>query len=411
MFTGKKPHENTFLVDERLNKEYGQDGAETISKVLTCRTNLDKPLEYHLLDKWIGDGLLISDGAKWKPNRKLLTPAFHSKVIEEFVPVINRHAQVLCDILGKQISCEDFVKMSMNCAFDIILETSMGYQKFSQGQDGENEYQKSLSEYCRSFILRSRNPLVYNDFVYYYLTPSGRRAKQLVDKMHSITEQVIADRKKVLIGKLESDPYELKKVETFTFAGFDTSALAIGYVVFHLGHAPLVQEKLFNEITEVVGEDPDREISLDHLSRLTYLEMVIKESLRLNPAVPTIVRKLSEPIEINGHLIPKDISVFMKLHLLHRDARYFPEPDEFNPERFSPAQVDKIPPYAYVPFSSGARNCIGQKFAMNEMKIVVAHIVRRFKIKSLVTIAELRLVNGIVMKPTRPMTIQFTPRN
>ncbi|KAI1307603.1 Cytochrome P450 4C1 [Halotydeus destructor] len=450
---GRTPHENSLFVYHELDKEYGQDGAflfyamatprvilskvETVSKLLACRTNLDKPVEYHLLDKWIGDGLLISDGAEWKPNRKLLTPAFHSKVIEEFVPVINRHAQVLCDVLERQTSCRDFLKDSMNCAFDIILETSMGYQKFSQGHMGENEYQKALSEYCQSFILRSLNPMLYNDFVYYHLTPSGRRAKQLVDKMHSITDQVIADRKKVLISELESDHYEPKKgqplidillrenitnktltdeevrlqVETFTFAGFDTTALAIGYLVFYIGHAPLIQEKLFNEITEVVGDDPDRDISLDHLSRLTFLEMAIKESLRLSPSVPIIARKTCEPIEINGHLIPKDISVYVLIHLLHRDPRYFPEPDKFDPERFSPGRVDRIPPYAYVPFSSGSRNCIGQKFAMNEIKIVVAHIIRRFKIESLVTMAELRLSNEIVMKPMRPMAIQFIPRN
>ncbi|KAI1307665.1 Cytochrome P450 4c3 [Halotydeus destructor] len=450
---GLTPQENLLAVQQQLNKEHGQDGvylfyvmstprviltkAETIAKVLSCRTNLDKPFEYHLMDRWIGDGLLVSDGAKWKPNRKLLTPAFHSKVVEEFVPIINNHSRVLCDLLAKQISCDDFLKLTFNCAFDVILETSMGYRIFSQGKDEASEYQKAMSEYCQLFILRTLNPLVHNDFVYYYLTSRGRRAKKLIDKMHSITDQVIADRKKALVSELKSDHYEPKRgqplidillrenivnktltdeqvrlqVETFTFAGFDTTALAIGYCVFHLGHAPHAQAKLFNEMLEVVGDDPDKEITLDHLSRLTYLEMTIKESMRLSPSVPKMLRKLVEPIEINGHVIPKNVSVYMLIHLLHRDAQYFPEPDKFDPERFSPDRAHKIPPFAYIPFSSGARNCIGQKFAMNEMKIIVAHIVRRFKLKSLQTLDELRLANEIVMKPMRPMAMEFMPRS
>ncbi|KAI1307577.1 Cytochrome P450 4c3 [Halotydeus destructor] len=450
---GRTPSQNVLIVEDELNKMYGKDGAylfykmitpqviltkaETISKVLTCRKNLDKPREYHLLDKWIGGGLLISDGDEWKPNRKLLTPAFHSKIIEEFVPIINKHGQELCELLAKQPRCDDFMKFSMNCTFDAILETSMGYHKFSQGQDEESQYQKAVNEYTQTVIDRALNPLLHNDFVYFYLTPRGRRARKLIDKMHGITDGVIAERKKILMSELESNHSEQKRgqplidillrenivnktlsdkqvrlqVETFTFAGFDTTALAISYCTLHLGHDPLIQEKLFNEILEVVGDDLEREISLDHLSRLTYLEMVIKESLRMSPSAPTVVRKLSEPIEINGHVIPEGISVFMMIHLLHRDPRHFPEPDTFDPERFSPNNLDKIPAYAYVPFSSGSRNCIGQKFAMNEIKIVVAHIVRRFKLKSLVTFDDLRLANQIVMKPTRPIKIQFIARN
>lgn len=116
---------------------------DNIKQLLASRTQIDKPYEYNLLNDWIGGGLLTSSGDAWRVKRKLLTPAFHSKIINDFIPLINKHARIFCDVLSRQPG--DLVESTMHCALDIVLESSMGFLENVQSE-GETDYLKALKQ-------------------------------------------------------------------------------------------------------------------------------------------------------------------------------------------------------------------------------------------------------------------------
>lgn len=117
-----------------------------------------------------------------------------------------------------------------------------------------------------------------------------------------------------------------------------------------------MQQRLLEEFEEVYKDDFLRDTTYDDLPKLSYLEMVIKESLRLFPSVPIYGRQLQEDVEIDGKIYPKGCRFTFFIYALHRDPRNFPDPDKFDPSRFS---KNDIKPYTYLPFSAGSRNCIG----------------------------------------------------
>ncbi|GLH16741.1 Cytochrome P450 4c3, partial [Gryllus bimaculatus] len=125
-----------------------------------------------------------------------------------------------------------------------------------------------------------------------------------------------------------------------------------------------------------------REATNEDLTKMKYLEYVIKETLRLFPSVPLFVRELDEDVKIEGVNFVAGTAVLLAPIIMHKHPQYFPNPEKFDPERFTPENVRGRHPYAYVPFSAGPRNCIGQKFAMMEMKAAVSKILRNYKLSS-----------------------------
>ncbi|EPY85615.1 hypothetical protein CB1_000362018, partial [Camelus ferus] len=148
-----------------------------------------------------------------------------------------------------------------------------------------------------------------------------------------------------------------EEVDTFMFEGHDTTAAAVNWSLYLLGSYPEVQKKVDNELEEIFGKS-DRPATLEDLKKLKYLECVIKESLRLFPPVPFFARNLNEDCDVGGYKIVKGSQVIIVPYALHRDPRYFPDPEEFVPERFLPENSKGRHSYAYVPFSAGPRNCI-----------------------------------------------------
>lgn len=155
----------------------------------------------------------------------------------------------------------------------------------------------------------------------------------------------------------------------------------------------------------------DRPPTLDDLKKLKYLECVVKESLRLFPSVPFFARNLNEDCEVAGYKIVKGSQVIIMPYALHRDPRYFPNPEEFKPERFFPENLKGRHSYAYVPFSAGPRNCIGQKFAMMEEKTILSCILRHFWVESTQKREELGLAGELILRPSNGIWIKLKRRN
>lgn len=144
------------------------------------------------------------------------------------------------------------------------------------------------------------------------------------------------------------------------FEGHDTTTSAVAFTFYHLSRNQEVQQKVLDEIVAVLGAS-DKNSYLDYkiLQELKYLEMVIKESMRITPPVPMIGRELTEPTILHGVTVPAGTTINIPVYAMHHADDVFPEPEKFDPERFTLEEIQKRNPYAYIPFSAGPRNCIG----------------------------------------------------
>ncbi|XP_059152544.1 ultra-long-chain fatty acid omega-hydroxylase-like [Physella acuta] len=138
------------------------------------------------------------------------------------------------------------------------------------------------------------------------------------------------------------------------------------------------QEKVYEEVVRVL--DGREHLEWNDLPKLEVTTKCIKESLRLHPAVPYIERETVEDCSINAQILPKGTRIAIHIWLLHHNPHIWENPDEFNPERFNPDNQVKLDPFQFVPFAAGPRNCIGQNFAMNEMKTTICKIIKKFKL-------------------------------
>jgi cytochrome P450 len=177
-------------------------------------------------------------------------------------------------------------------------------------------------------------------------------------------------------GQGMTDEQARDEAMTLLLAGHDTTAAGLVWTWYLLARHPEVAARVVEEIDQVLG---DRTATAADVPQLRYTEMVLKESLRMYPpAIGTFNRQAITDVEIGGYLLKKGALVHILSYVLHHDERWFPEPERFDPERFAPGRVEAIPPYAYVPFGAGPRVCIGNTFAMLEMTLILATILRQF---------------------------------
>jgi cytochrome P450 len=177
-------------------------------------------------------------------------------------------------------------------------------------------------------------------------------------------------------GAHMSDQQLRDEMMTLFLAGHETTANALTWSWYLLSQHPSVEAKLHDELHRVLhGRSP----SAADLPRLPYAEMVIRESLRMYPPAPGFAREPIEPVMIGGYDVPKGSMVVVNSYALQRDARFFDDPERFDPERFAPGWEERIPRYAYLPFGGGPRVCIGNGFAMMEARLILTTIAQRWQ--------------------------------
>ena len=199
-------------------------------------------------------------------------------------------------------------------------------------------------------------------------------------------------------------------VDLFIFAGHDTSAMALTVALFFIAFYPEIQTKVHDEIDSIIPDVED--MTMSQINNLTYLDAIIKETLRYAPSAPFVGRSIDQEIKIGNYVLPVGCSVFLNLFQLHRDPEQFREPDQFNPDRFSSNSEENQNrhPFAFQPFASGPRNCIGQKFALQEIKIFLVTILSHFDIESNTTIDKLTFYQSLTLMLCNMIDMTFEVR-
>ncbi|CAH2310734.1 cytochrome P450 4B1-like [Pelobates cultripes] len=376
------------------------------AKAILGRSDPKTPIAYNFLVPWIGNGLLVLSGETWFQHRRLLTSGFHYDVLKPYIKLISDSTNIMLGnwepLCSKGQSVELFQHVSL-MALDSIMKCAFSYKSNCQ-TDKDDTYIRAV--YDLSFLTHHRTrTFPYHSDLIYYLSPHGFRFRKACKIAHQHTDNVIAQRKKLLENREEMDKVKQKRhpdfldillcakdekgqglsdedlraeVDTFMFEGHDTTASGISWILYCMAKYPEHQQKCREEIREILGKRDTME--WDDLSKMSYTTMCIKESLRLYPPVPVISRELDKPITFyDGRSLPAGAVVTLNMYCIHRNTSVWKDPEVFDPLRFSPENSNKHS-HAYIPFAAGSRNCIGQNFAMNEMKVSVALTLNRFEL-------------------------------
>nr|AGT51299.1 cytochrome P450 [Aedes albopictus] len=414
-----------------------------VEKVLLAKQT-QKSLLYTFLNSWLRTGLLLSSGEKWFQRRRIITPTFHFKILEQFVTVFNREAETMVDLMRKHVGGKEFDVYSYVTlmALDSVCEASMGTTVNAQ-HDPDNRYVRNVKRMSVLFLLRVVSPLAGRPEIYTVVHPNAYEQRKIVRELHEFTDNVIANRRKQLQseqtldinrnvegvytkqkmtfldlllnvtidGNPLSDVDIREEVDTFMFEGHDTTTSGISFTLWHLAKYQDVQQKLYEEIDRVLGKDKaNADLTNLQIQELEYLDMVVKESLRLIPPVPIIGRTLVEDMEMNGVTIPAGTQISIKIYNIHRNPKIWENPDEFIPERFSKTNESKRGPYDFIPFSAGSRNCIGQRYAMMELKVTIIKLIASFKVLPGDSMDKLRFKTDLVIRPDNGIPIKLVER-
>ncbi|KAF5289899.1 hypothetical protein FQA39_LY14961 [Lamprigera yunnana] len=407
-----------------------------IEYVLKSVKILDKALEYRYLFKWLGNGLVTSNGNQtWKKHRKLIAPSFNTMIIEEFFETFESNSLLLVNKLRKEIGKPSFniYKYMSLCSLDIICESSMGISVNAQNSV-HSDYVAAVKVMCALIIERGFSLLRYDCF--YIFSSLYQKEKQAVRVLQQRTDNVVKNRNRKYVLKTESEKGTNKKrrptfldlllrynqnndltedemkdeVNTFMFAGHDTTTSALSFTLYCLSNNPEVQSKVVQEMDEILGDDMQRSLTLSNFQLMKYLDAVIKESLRLYPPVPFIGRVVSEEFEFDGKLIPKGISLLLNIYGIHHNPNFYPDPESFKPERFMDETDNTRPKYTFLPFSSGMRNCIGQKFAMLELKYILCTLLRHYEFLASIPKHEVLLATETILVSHNGIGVRIVER-
>ncbi|XP_062960404.1 cytochrome P450 4A11 isoform X1 [Cynocephalus volans] len=375
-------------------------------KVVLGRSDPKSHGSYRFLAPWIGQGLLLLHGETWFQHRRMLTPAFHYDILKPYVGLMANSVRVMLDkleeLIGQDSPVEIFQHVSL-MTLDTIMKCAFSHQGSIQLDRNSQSYIQAIGDLNNLVFCRIRNAFHQNDTIY-RLTPAGRWTHRACQIAHQHTDQVIKLRKShlreegelekirrkrhldfldiLLFTKMENgsslpDEDIRAEVDTFMFAGHDTTASSISWILYALAKNPKHQQKCREEIQSLLGDGAP--ITWDHLDQMPYTTMCIKEALRLYPPVPSVGRELSKPITFpDGRSLPKGTIVVLCIYALHHNPKVWPNPEVFDPSRFAPSSARHS--HAFLPFSGGSRNCIGKQFAMIELKVAVALTLLRFKL-------------------------------
>jgi cytochrome P450 len=352
--------------------------------------NYHKSYGYTIMKLLLGEGLLTSEGDFWRRQRRLAQPAFHRDRLAAFVKIMTDAGNTL---LQKWDSLPDGTTVNvstsmMQVTVDIVCKAMFS----SDVEDAVAVVNKEFNVANEKLIKRITSPIKIPLSI---PTPGNIREKQSYKAIRGVVEKIIDKRRQSAehyddllamlmeakdedTGEMMSNEQILDEVVTIFLAGHETTAVALSWLFHCVEENAEVEAKLLAEAKTVLnGNIPQ----LDDLRSLEYTRMVIDETMRLYPPAWVIGRQALDDDEIGGYHIPKGVNTLIPVYAIHRDKRYWDEPEKFIPERFSKEKAKSYHKFLYFPFGGGPRLCIGNNFALMEMQLIVPMILQRYQLR------------------------------
>ena len=385
------------LVDEVLSKQ---------------NQNCIKDISYRALEDVFGDGLLLSHGDSWKYHRRLMQSAFNSDRLSNYATQVVADTDLMLENWRLGEIRDVHREMSLLTA-KIIMQAMFGVDATETAEKIVKAVDEIMQQYSHQaetlYLLPSWLPTFRN-----------WRANEAKKRLNEIVEGVVEQRKQQTkddilstmltaedeAGNKLSDRELRDEVTTLLLAGYDTTANALTWTLMLLAQNPEVEAKLVAEVQSVLNNRPP---TIHDLPQLPYTKMVLKESMRLYPPAWILGRELISDCKIGGHDFTGGTVIYFSQWAVHRDARWFDRPEQFDPDRWADNLEQRLPRCAYFPFGAGARVCIGKAFCMMEAKLILAMIIQKFHF-ALVSDLPIELLPSFTLRPKQGIKMAIASR-
>ncbi len=357
-----------------------------IQDVMTTRSKLFlKPkIAKRLWEKFLGNGLLTTEGEVWKRHHKLVLPAFHRERIAGYADIMVSYTESMIAAWpeGGEVDVDDeFVSLTLRIVAKTLFDADVA--------DGAEAVGQAMHVLNKEMLEHIHMPVPVPRW-----WPSARNKRKLaaIADIEAIVWTVIEERRasgedrgdllSMLLmtrdesGEGLSDKEIRDQLMTFFFAGHETTAHAMSWGWYLLAKHRKVAARLQADLREVTG---GASLTAAHLRDLPYLCQTVDESLRFLPSVWVFIKEPTEDTTIGGYRVPKGAPVLISPYVTHHDPRWFKSPETFDPDRFGPERKEEIPRGAYFPFSGGQRICIGKNFALMEMRLILGTMLQRLQ--------------------------------
>uniref|UniRef100_A0A182MSH0 Uncharacterized protein n=1 Tax=Anopheles culicifacies TaxID=139723 RepID=A0A182MSH0_9DIPT len=409
------------------------DRPDMVQDILNSPDCVQKPFMYDFFR--LSKGLFGAPANVWRKHRKLLNTSFSPAVLKSFVPTLNAKADQFSRELEEKVSSECFDVHTLLARYTLITisSTSLGADLSVEKREVLEEYSSNAIQMFTASFERIYKAWLHPEVVY-RMTSAFKEEQARLKLFKQMSRKIIHMRQAILGAEpdkakddqQDSDPEDKQEfpkakvfierleeiscdpannidedgfqqhIDTLMFGGNDTSAQALSNTLLTLGMYPDWQEKVYQEIMDIAPSGP---ISYEDLSKLTYMEMFLKETLRLLPITGMIARVPTKEVQAKHITVPPGAIVLIPFLKIHRDKTIWgPEAEIFNPENFLPERCAQRHPYAFIPFSQGPRNCIGMKYGWISMKILLCHVVRQYRIATDIKLNDIKLSLSLVMK-------------
>jgi cytochrome P450 len=393
-----------------------------------------------VLRQWDGNGLVISEGDFWRRQRRLVQPAFQPRRFAAYGTAMVAATRRLLDRWetepGKAVEIvQTMTALTLEIIAKVLFDVDVSQEVRSLGEAVAILSDTAMHEMSSPLRLpdwlplprkrRKRWAMRYLDQTIRRIIRERRASGQ--DKGDLLSMLLLATDEEVPLpettpqrggagwGARMSDEQARDEAMVLFLAGHDTTAAALAWVGYLLARHPDVQQRLADEVRSVLG---DREPTADDVALLPYTEAVIKETLRVYPpAWIWFAREAIQDVELGGYAVPRGGIVYVTPWVTHRDPRWFPQPERFDPDRFRPgrpregeAPAEPLPPCAYFPFGAGPRHCVGTTFAMTEMVLVIACLCQRFHLSLAPNQGEPGLSPLLALRPRGQVWLTAVPR-
>lgn len=359
----------------------------------------------------LGEGLITSEGEVHRAQRRLIAPKFGRRDLGTYAATMARHTAALVEgwVPGRGVDIHaEMTRLTLAIATETMFGAASGSYSRAASAAVHAATDYIAGEVGRLLHLPVSWPL-----------PRNRRMQRAVRALDEIVFEIIRQRRadpgdqddilqRLLDARDEDDGRGMDdqqvrdEVMTLFVAGHETTANALTWSLDLLARNPEVQRALSEEVRSVVGDGLP---GLEHLPRLGLARRVFEESMRLYPPAYMVGRESLEPVEVGGHSLPAGVTVLVSIYGLHRRPDLWPDPERFDPGRFSEEAIDARPRGCYLPFGDGPRVCIGNHFAMMEAQLVLAGVAQRWRLVALPGPAVAPMPR-VTLRPGGPVRLQ-----